>query len=135
MSSTTAQVSPIPDGGRDTPQIFSNLPESWSKVSHAARELATAVYNNSWRMGHPPPQRKVSRHITASKICVEFTHAYIQCCRSKSIARGALLMVRRGYFLVCIFIRNFEVNFAYLHMKMRVYCSRQRSFTTLHLMK
>ena len=28
-------------GGRRAPPIFSNLQESWSKGSHAARELAT----------------------------------------------------------------------------------------------
>ena len=29
-------------GGMTSP-IFSNLPESWSKVSHAARELVTSL--------------------------------------------------------------------------------------------
>ena len=30
--------------GGVTPPIFSNLPERWSKVSHAAREIATAFF-------------------------------------------------------------------------------------------
>ena len=47
------------------PPIFSNVPETWSKVSHAARELVTACSmtclffssNNSWSIGQkvPPP--------------------------------------------------------------------------------
>ena len=57
------------------PRIVSNLQESWSKVSHAARELATEFsvtffffYTNSWSIGqNAPPQQKVSRHITAIK--------------------------------------------------------------------
>ena len=56
------------------PPIFSNLQECWSKVSHAARELATVFSvtllfsNNSWSIGQDaPPQQKVSRHITEEK--------------------------------------------------------------------
>ena len=51
--------------GGMAPLIFSNLPESWSKVSHAGRELATALSvtlflffgSNSWSIGQnaPPP--------------------------------------------------------------------------------
>ena len=52
------------------PPIFSNLQESWSKVSQAARGLATVFSvtcfiesNNSWSIGQNAPQQ-VSRHIT-----------------------------------------------------------------------
>ena len=44
--------------------IFSNLPESWSKVSHAAREVATpfsvAIFfsKNSWSISQNAPQRE-----------------------------------------------------------------------------
>ena len=50
--------------------IFSNLQESWSKATHAARELATVFSvtffcSNSWLIGQNalPPEQKVSRHI------------------------------------------------------------------------
>ena len=55
------------DGGHGgvLPPIFSNVPEIWPKVSHAARELVTACSvtclffssNNSWSIGQkvPPP--------------------------------------------------------------------------------
>ena len=58
-----------------TPSIFSNLPESWSRVCYAARELAIVFSktfllfsNNSWSVGQktPTPQRKVHLHITES---------------------------------------------------------------------
>ena len=45
------------DEGTSCPPISSNLQESWSKVSHAARELATVfsvtffLSNNSWSIG------------------------------------------------------------------------------------
>ena len=49
------------------------------KVSHAARELATVVpvtflvSSNSWSNGQaPPPQRKVSRHITGGELVPPF---------------------------------------------------------------
>ena len=63
----------VPTRGREgvTLPIFSNLRESWSKGSHAARELATVfsvtsffLSNNSWSIGQSaPPQKMVSRHI------------------------------------------------------------------------
>ena len=46
------------------PPIFSNLQKSWSKGSHAGRELATVISvilfflsNNNWSVGQnaPPP--------------------------------------------------------------------------------
>ena len=54
-------------GGRHAP-ICSNLQKSWSKGSHAGRELATIISvilfffsNDSWSIGQnaPPPQQKV----------------------------------------------------------------------------
>ena len=47
----------------------------------------------------------------------------------------ALLMARGGSFLVCIFIRNFEVKSTFKDKEMIVPCSRQRSFNTLYLVK
>ena len=51
--------------------ILSNLQESWSKGSHAARELATVFSvtffsNNRWSIGQNALQ-KVSRHRTTPK--------------------------------------------------------------------
>ena len=57
--------------GASRPQIFSNLQESWPKVSHAASELATVFsvtifINNSWSVGQSAPlPQKVSRPTTA----------------------------------------------------------------------
>ena len=52
-------------------------------------------------------------HVLIANISV-----FSQWCRGKSIARGALLIARGGSFLVCIFIRNFEVESTYLYKKM-----------------
>ena len=47
-----------------------NLQESWSKGSHAGRDLATVFpgtvifSNNSWLIGQNAPLQQVSRHIT-----------------------------------------------------------------------
>ena len=56
--------------GGVAPPIFSNSKESWLKVSHAARELATVfsvtfylVTIVSQLVKTPHPQQKVSRHI------------------------------------------------------------------------
>ena len=54
------------------PPIFSNLQESWSNVSHAARELATVFSATFFSLvtivgqlvKTPSPQQRVSRHIT-----------------------------------------------------------------------
>ena len=57
--------------GASRPPISSNLQESWSKASHAARELVTVcsvTYFLLTIVGQlvktPPPQQKVSRYIT-----------------------------------------------------------------------
>ena len=58
--------------GASHPQIFSH--ESWSKVSHAARELATVFSLTIFLLvtivgqfgQKSPPQQKVSRHITGA---------------------------------------------------------------------
>ena len=70
------------------PPIFSNLPESWSKVCHAGRELATAFSvipfrsNNSWSIGQlvnwskaplPPPTENVLAHHRVYYIKIWFT--------------------------------------------------------------
>ena len=61
-------------GGGASRPVFSNLQESWSKVSQAARGLATVVSvtifwyqfsNNSWSIGQnapPPTTEGVSAH-------------------------------------------------------------------------
>jgi len=65
---------PMGGVGHPTPPIFSNLQESWSEFSQAARGPATVFSvtffifsKNSWSVGqHTPPQQKVSWHITES---------------------------------------------------------------------
>ena len=49
----------------------------------------------------------------------------LQWCRSRSMARGALLIAR--------LTRDFEVKSTYLYKKMIMLFSKQRSFTTLYL--
>ena len=58
-------------GGSVTAPIFSNLPESWSKVSHASGELATALpltfalgtlVGQFVKTSLPPPTESVSGH-------------------------------------------------------------------------
>ena len=57
----------------------------------------------------------------------------LQWCRSKSTARGDLLIVRGGSFLVCIFIRNFEAKSMYLYKQMIMLSRKEHSFTTLYI--
>ena len=57
-------------GRHASPPIFSNLQESWSKLSHAPRELATVLCEtflfrkNGWSVGKnaPLPKDSVSAH-------------------------------------------------------------------------
>ena len=67
VSYQTDRDVPMASVGASRPPIFSNWQESRSKVSHAARELATVFSvtfrfcfsNNSWSIGQnaPPPNR------------------------------------------------------------------------------
>ena len=74
-------------GGRCAPLIFSNLQESWSKVSQAAMRVGHSIFcdlfvcfsNNLVTIGQlvrtPPPQQKVPRHITIYMYALEYTHS------------------------------------------------------------
>ena len=75
LSNTMASKAGICGWGEtSSPPIFSNLPESWSKISHNATELAKAlsvtfcsVQMVGQMVNPPPPQWRVSRHITDLK--------------------------------------------------------------------
>ena len=63
------------------PQYSQNLQESWSRVNHAARDLAkvfsvtillVTIVGQLVKTPPPPPQQKVSRHIIAILLKADF---------------------------------------------------------------
>ena len=67
------------------------------------------------------------------RACYHHSECTEQWCRSKPIARGALLIAIDSSFFELIFIRNFEAKSTYLYKQMILLSSKQHSFTALYL--